>query len=225
MPSVQQRASILNQEENENDESNDRIEMSDMGDAENVVIQLPPTGTDKQDKSVESDRVTYKTFIGLIIGIILHLWDVGSDIYLAYDYLSQGRILFSVLTIFFVFVPTIITMIISYRMDKKNKQSNDKQKFPPPVWKQNAWIKVPIFLLLLTPLFYAGNNIKYAYKSLKFEKIKNEDKQQRYYKRMNYENEEFALLKIFDVFFEAAPQQILQLTILLSNPDKSALPC
>lgn len=55
----------------------------------------------------------------------------------------------------------------------------------------------------------------YAVKSRRAERKKDEASQRMYYKLMLKEDSDAALLRIFECFLEAAPQQVLQTSLLL----------
>jgi hypothetical protein len=63
-------------------------------------------------------------------------------------------------------------------------------------------------------------------KSRHAEKQHNIINQRHYYKRMLKEDSDVALLRVFECFLEAAPQQILQISILLVDTrDESTFHC
>lgn len=76
-----------------------------------------------------------------------------------------------------------------------------------------------IFILVfqLAPVLRHIDGLKYALKSRKYKKEGDQLKQRRYYVKMLKEDQDIALLRVFECFLEAAPQQILQLTIMLHN--------
>ena len=58
-------------------------------------------------------------------------------------------------------------------------------------------------------------SLSYAFKSRRFEKQKDHVNQRKYYEKMLKEDSDVALLRVFECYLEAAPQQILQISILL----------
>lgn len=59
--------------------------------------------------------------------------------------------------------------------------------------------------------------LQYAIKSKKAEKTGDQENQRKFYELMVKEDSDVALLRVLECFLEAAPQQILQLTIIFYN--------
>lgn len=71
-----------------------------------------------------------------------------------------------------------------------------------------------ILLLQLAPVLRYVDALNYALKSKKAEKERDVENQRKYYKLMVQEDSDVALLRVLECFLEAAPQQILQLSII-----------
>lgn len=89
-----------------------------------------------------------------------------------------------------------------------------KNKLVPHTLK-NYRVYIIVLILQLAPVIRYVDSLKYALKSLKAEKKKNFGEQRKYYELMLKEDSDVALLRVLECFLEAAPQQILQITILL----------
>lgn len=76
---------------------------------------------------------------------------------------------------------------------------------------------IVIITFQLAPVLRYYQTLKYAIKAYKFKKQENRNAQKKYYLKMLKEDQDVALLRVFECFLEAAPQQILQLTILLKH--------
>lgn len=74
-------------------------------------------------------------------------------------------------------------------------------------------------LLQLAPVVHYWETLKYALKARKCEKSGDHAGERQYYRKMLKEDEDVALLRVFECFLEAAPQQILQLTLMLKHYD------
>lgn len=74
-------------------------------------------------------------------------------------------------------------------------------------------------LLQLAPVVHYWETLKYALKARKCEKSGDRTSERRYYMKMLKEDQDVALLRVFECFLEAAPQQILQLTLILKHYD------
>ncbi|KAG7213248.1 hypothetical protein KM043_002548 [Ampulex compressa] len=69
----------------------------------------------------------------------------------------------------------------------------------------------------LAPTLHYCETLKHALKARKCEKLGDRNGQRQYYLKMLKEDQDVALLRVFECFLEAAPQQVLQMTILLKN--------
>jgi hypothetical protein len=70
------------------------------------------------------------------------------------------------------------------------------------------------------------DSLSYALKSRRAEKQQDSTSQRLYYEKMLKEDSDVALLRVFECFLEAAPQQILQISILLVDTrDGSTFQC
>lgn len=73
---------------------------------------------------------------------------------------------------------------------------------------------VLVLVFQLAPILRYFDALKYALKSRKAEKAKDVENQRKYYELMIKEDSDVALLRVLECFLEAAPQQILQITII-----------
>ena len=71
--------------------------------------------------------------------------------------------------------------------------------------------------LQLAPVIHYWETLKCALKARKCKKSEDRVNERRYYLRMLQEDQDVALLRVFECFLEAAPQQILQLTLMLKH--------
>lgn len=81
-------------------------------------------------------------------------------------------------------------------------------------------------ILIEFHLYRYCDSLSYALKSRRAEKQKDAVRQWHYYEKMLKEDSDVALLRVFECFLEAAPQQILQISILLVDTrDGSTFQC
>lgn len=92
--------------------------------------------------------------------------------------------------------------------------------------KVTLYITIVHFDLIELFLYRYCDSLSFALKSRHAEKQKDTVNQRCYYERMLKEDSDVALLRVFECFLEAAPQQILQISILLVNTgDESTFHC
>lgn len=72
-------------------------------------------------------------------------------------------------------------------------------------------------VMQLAPVIHYWETLKCALKAHKYKKSGDRASERRYYLRMLKEDQDVALLRVFECFLEAAPQQVLQLTLLLKH--------
>lgn len=88
--------------------------------------------------------------------------------------------------------------------------------------KDESWIKRharSLFILAfqITPVIRYFYCLKYALKARKCKKEGDKVGQRRHYILMLREDQDVALIRVFECFMEAAPQQILQITIMIMH--------
>ncbi|XKL65539.1 hypothetical protein PGB90_008959 [Kerria lacca] len=156
-----------------------------------------------------NDNVTIeikKLYIfGLITSIILHILDVGTDIYLAFQYYQYNEMNYFILTVSFIIFPAFINTMISTRMYIMESESVCWQKW---------LIRGFVLTFLCAPIIRYVETLQYALK-LRSNKYGRSVKFEKYYKPLLREDSNLSLLRIIECFLEAAPQQVLQIAILL----------
>lgn len=75
--------------------------------------ELPDYGGGEYSYSVKITRIY---LYGLVFSIVLHVTDVGTDVYLAYQYFRYSDIAYSLLTVSFVVIPAFISTMLSIKM-------------------------------------------------------------------------------------------------------------
>lgn len=72
-----------------------------------------------------------------------------------------------------------------------------------------------ILIFQLAPVLRYMDCLKYACRSFQCRKDGNRDGQKKYYLKMLKEEQDISLLRVFECFLEAAPHQVLQLTLMM----------
>ncbi|XP_054003602.1 XK-related protein 6-like [Hylaeus anthracinus] len=176
---------------------------------------------DDVDVPLKNPSISYLDIFFLGSSIIMHVVDMAIDMNLAIRYLLAGKTTYFTWTATFIFLPSLINVIISRKMiyqdDKISTTSNHSEyKWIHAMLTRNVFFIV-IVAFQLAPVLRYYQTLKYALKAYKFKKLNDHNAQRRYYLKMLKEDQDVALLRVFECFLEAAPQQILQLTILLKN--------
>lgn len=79
---------------------------------------------DKTDVSPETDTYSNYEVVWTVISILSYIFDVGSDIYLAFVYYNDGDTWWFTLTVIFIVVPSLTITLFSfvwYIQDRKNQ--------------------------------------------------------------------------------------------------------
>ncbi|CAO1318636.1 unnamed protein product [Diamesa hyperborea] len=155
-------------------------------------------------------RVTNWDVFSNIISIFFRLITVIFNVNLAIEYYTKEEFLYFKLTVCFILIPAIITVILSitiYLEDRKLEDSKPKRGF----------FNVFVFVVLFPYTLRFCQSLIYAVKSKRAEKHKDDERQKLYYKLMLQEEADVSLVRIFECFLDAAPHKILHLTIIISG--------
>lgn len=152
--------------------------------------------------------IQYDTIAWTGISMITRAVTVIMNIKLALDYYQNGNVNCFIWTSASIIIPTIVTTLIHATMCLQDRDLN------------NETLKVPWNTLLWSFLFRYLGVLKLAIRCKKAESNYDMDSQKKLYKLKIREESDVAFIRIFDCFLEAAPQKILQITIVLSFPDK-----
>lgn len=180
-----------------------------------TVLQLKmcETDHDEVDRIPSRDRASHWDIAALLISISSHLIDIGLDCNLAYRYYMNEHIFYFIFTLGFILVPAFINTAFSIRMYIQDGTKN----IMATQSSRNYRILIIILIFQLAPVLRYIDSLKFAIKSIRAEKNGDFHTQRKYYEMMLKEDSDVALLRVLECFLEAAPQQILQITILLVN--------
>ncbi|XP_075067482.1 XK-related protein 9 isoform X1 [Mixophyes fleayi] len=144
-------------------------------------------------------------FFMTVFGIFTFLFDIGADLLLSFKFFQQELYLFSLLTIFFVLVSTLIVQAFSYTWFKDDCDEGSYGRL--------KWV-------LVVHLFQAGTllrywyAVKYGYKATYDPRRENHaDTKKKAVETMT----DLSMLRCFKTYLESAPQLILQLYVLMEH--------
>ncbi|XP_026295978.1 XK-related protein 6 [Apis mellifera] len=185
------------------------------------IFPILEINIDDVDVPLKNPTVSYLDIFFLISSILMHILDVAIDINLAIRYLLAEKIIYFTWTTVFIFLPSFINVIISRRMQQQDNKTNETSdsidlKCIYAMLSKKVYCII-LIAFQLTPVLRYYRTLKYALNACKFNKQNNRNAQRRYYLKMLKEDQDVALLRVSECFLEAAPQQILQLTILLKH--------
>lgn len=102
------------------------------------------------------------------------------------------------------------------QMSSSMDTSDEYYKTTRLLIKNGLCFTIAVFLQL-APVIHYWETLKCALRARKCERTGNRVGERRYYLRMLKEDQDVALLRVFECFLEAAPQQVLQLTLMLRH--------
>lgn len=192
---------IINAEEGENDESPSSSAKLD-------VIDMP---------SKKADVSNFDIFC-LVTSIVTHIIDLLFDINVAWHYFSTEKYWYFGCTLFVILVPSFINNAVSHRM---RQQDVEKLQDSPVEHRPLTFLHMSETLLSIifqiAPLKRYFISLKYALTSRKCKKMEDTTGQKQYYLKMVKENQDIALITVFECFMETAPQQVVQMSIILTT--------
>ncbi|KAL6268773.1 hypothetical protein P5V15_001898 [Pogonomyrmex californicus] len=158
----------------------------------------------------------------LTCSIVMHIVDMCFDYNIAIRYYLGGKITYFAWTMCLILIPSLINVAISRKMQHHDKKMNsdmdtlNDRKTTRLLIKNKLYCVIAV-VLQLAPVIHYWETLKYALKARKCEKSGDHANEKRYYLKMLKEDQDVALLRVFECFLEAAPQQILQLTLMLKH--------
>ncbi|KAF6203138.1 hypothetical protein GE061_003554 [Apolygus lucorum] len=193
-----------------------RMEMGDgqatAADGDKAPPDLQQIYKDEVDRLPNRCHVTNWDLFVLFMSIISHVVDVALDLNLAYRYYKNEETYnYFILTILFIYFPAFVNTFISLRMYVLSNEMSSSTHMVVKKWT----VRIFILIFQLAPVMRYCDSLDYALKSRRAEQRMDRVEQVRYYELMLKEDSDVALLRVFECFLEAAPQQILQLSIVL----------
>ncbi|XP_028659441.1 XK-related protein 9 [Erpetoichthys calabaricus] len=168
-----------------------------------LLITMPPT-----------TPYTCVNWVMCLIGLLLYLGDIGTDIWVAVQYLMRGYVLWFALTLTFVLLSTFIIQVFSYFWYLDDSGSGSDSGAPESC--------------ALIGLHFCQLGIFTRYKKL----LKNGFREIKEKKPCSTEESvseiwgmtaDISMLKLFETHLESVPQLILQLYIYLEHKEKMTI--
>ncbi|CAC5386228.1 unnamed protein product [Mytilus coruscus] len=153
--------------------------------------------------------------VATVLSTVFFLYDVISDVILAEEYYRLQRWISFGFTASFIFFPHLIMNAINiswyyfdYMEEKKKGKTTQGSK-----WFLRVVFSLPF---MLGPIV---RNVEYIYYGCKSRSTSLSDGRRRYfYKNVLYEDADAAMLRMFEAFLESAPQLVLQIYIIMTEP-------
>ncbi|XP_029708268.2 XK-related protein 6 [Aedes albopictus] len=160
--------------------------------------------------------VTNSDIVWTVVSILSRIVSILLNINLAYDYYRKGKVDYFIWTTCGIVVPGIVTSTLTVYMYLEDMKEHKKVR--------KRCCEILIFIIIIPLFFRYCQSLAYAIQSKIAEARNDRDAQKKYYEFMIQEDSDVALVRIFECLLEAAPQKILQLTIVLSGEDRITWP-
>lgn len=175
---------------------------------------------DEVDRIPSKDRVTNWDIAGFIFSIISHIVDVIFDCNIAYRYYKSNHLEYFCTTLAFILIPAIVNTAFSIRMYVLDHENTNRSTTLTKRFTKRRMCCIIVLIFQLATVLRYFDALQYAIKSKRAEKNKDVENQRKYYELMVKEDSDVALLRVLECFLEAAPQQILQLSIIFHSHGK-----
>ncbi|XP_072948062.1 XK-related protein 6 [Epargyreus clarus] len=174
---------------------------------------------DEPDRMPSNITVKNLDIIMYGVAIIGHFVDLGLDINVAVRYFLAKKMMEFGWTLVFILLPAFVNTAVSVRMYSQDKQQDSVSN----EFNKRRWLRIFILVLQMAPILRFTDALIYAIKSRQAERRRDHASQRAYYGLMLKEDSDAALLRIFECFLEAAPQQVLQTSLLFRAYDQFAI--
>ncbi|XP_069355928.1 cell death abnormality protein 8-like [Maniola hyperantus] len=174
---------------------------------------------DEPDRMPSNITITNFDLFLYVVAIVGHLVDLGLDINVAVRYSLERKMMEFGWTLAFILLPAFVNTAVSIRMYAQDKQQDSVTN----EFTKRKWLRVFILVLQMAPILRFTDALIYAVKSRRAARAHDAASQRMYYALMLKEDSDAALLRVFECFLEAAPQQVLQTSLLLRQYDRLAV--
>ncbi|XP_068625082.1 XK-related protein 6 [Battus philenor] len=174
---------------------------------------------DEPDRIPNNIKIKNFEIFMYVVAIVGHLVDLGLDINVAVRYFLVQKMMEFGWTLTFILLPAFVNTAVSIRMYAQDKQQDSVTN----EFTRRHWLRIFILVLQLAPILRFTDALIYAIKSRRAERNHDPASQRMYYGLMLKEDSDAALLRVFECFLEAAPQQVLQTSLLFRAYDQLAV--
>ncbi|XP_045762520.1 XK-related protein 6 isoform X2 [Maniola jurtina] len=174
---------------------------------------------DEPDRMPSNITITNFDLFLYVVAIVGHLVDLGLDINVAVRYSLERKMMEFGWTLAFILLPAFVNTAVSIRMYAQDKQQDSVTN----EFTKRKWLRIFILVLQMAPILRFTDALIYAVKSRRAARAHDAASQRMYYALMLKEDSDAALLRVFECFLEAAPQQVLQTSLLLRQYDRLAV--
>ncbi|KAL4706151.1 hypothetical protein ACJJTC_013616 [Scirpophaga incertulas] len=171
---------------------------------------------DEPDRMPNNLSITNLDITLYVVAIVGHFVDLGLDINVAMRYFLAQKMMEFGWTLVFILLPAFVNTAVSIRMYSQDK----KQESVTNEFTKRKYLRIFILILQMAPILRFIDSLIYAIKSRRAEKKNDRVSQRLYYGLMLKEDSDAALLRIFECFLEAAPQLVLQASLLLVHHER-----
>ncbi|RVE53472.1 hypothetical protein evm_001842 [Chilo suppressalis] len=168
---------------------------------------------DEPDRMPDKISISNLDIIMYVVAIVGHFVDLALDINIAMRYFFAQKMMEFGWTLAFILLPAFVNTAVSIRMYSQDKQQDSLSN----EFTKSRWLRVLILMLQLAPILRFTDALIYAIKSRRAERKHDPVSQRLYYALMLKEDSDAALMRIFECFLEAAPQLVLQASLLLTH--------
>ncbi|KAJ6649438.1 XK-related protein 6 [Pseudolycoriella hygida] len=158
----------------------------------------------------EDFTVTYCDIFWTIISVLGRIISILITINVAFNYYRNDQFDYFWWTVICFTVPMLVTTFLQisiYLQDFNASRSSKTPSFCEFLW----------FVIVFPFLFRYCQTLTYAIASKRAERANKKEEQRKYFELLIHEDSDVALIRIFECFLEAAPQKILQITIILNE--------
>ncbi|XP_062615284.1 XK-related protein 6-like [Saccostrea cucullata] len=179
---------------------------------EHVTLIVDENTSTTNDKNYNQPYpFTILDFLGIALSIVLFVFDVVTDILLALEYNNHGRIVECVLTSSVVIASFLVTGSLStiwYLQDVRG-----------PFGKVGKFL----FLVVAFPFSTIIRNFSYLKHGCLSRRSRDKKIKTIHYNEMKQTDLDASFLRMFDAFFESAPQLIIQVYIAIHDTPQQAI--